>query len=569
MPRLEASALTPTPAPAIHGYRGSGDIAPYQGDFASLAIEIDSFWSAAFLAAGVLYESPDLFAVEELTFTACGPVQPEPNAFYCPGDRTIYLVPEFLTEQEEAFGDFAPIAVLSHEWGHHIQALLSIIGFGPPTKASELQADCLMGTFTRHADDLALLDYGDFMEALGSAIDAGDETPLPEDAPGAHGLPEERVKALTKGFGGGAVTGCNLPLDRASVPSIWTPTPPPALPLSIASYLPSTLPLAHAGCFLLEDDRTLTFDEIAFRLGDTADARSRLQGWGWQASANRTFACDAPPAGEAGWIDIGVHLFASAAAAQQALDYYASLRAESAHLTFGAPPPLGDYAAAISGPASNGAEVTLYTSRGPLLIRVTGVSPSGSPFGDVQAVAQSILAAAGTVPSSPALPLVATYLPTTLPLDYASCFQRRADQVLTFEEISSRFADMADAANRLRGWGWQSGAYREFACATPPADEAGWIDVSVHRFADAVSAQQALGFFADSRAAAMTISRGSAPAMGDLATAVTGPTTNGNEFTLYVTSGPLLVRVTGVAASGIPFVSVLDVADSVLAAIEG
>ena len=54
----------------------------------------------------------------------------------------------------------------------------------------------------------------------------------------------------------------------------------------------------------------VTFDEIAYRLGDTVDARSRLQDWGWQASANRIFACDGPPFGEAGWIDIGVHLFA-------------------------------------------------------------------------------------------------------------------------------------------------------------------------------------------------------------------------------------------------------------------
>jgi predicted metalloprotease len=565
-----AVAQTPPQTPAIQGYRGSGDIAPYQGDFASLANEIDAFWAEIFFAAGVPYESPDIFVVEGFTFTACGPVEPIPNAFYCPGDRTIYLVPQFLIDQELQFGDFAPIAVFSHEWGHHVQALLSIIGFGPPTKTSELQADCLMGAFTRHADERALLDYGDFLEALNTAIDAGDESPLPEDAPGAHGLPEERVKALTKGYGGGPITGCDLlhetgpTVPPTTPPLILTPTPTP----SITSYLPLALPLTHAGCFRIEEDRNLTFDEIAGRLGGTADARMRLQEWGWQASAGRTFACDGPPYGAAGWVDIGVHLFSSPASAQQAVDYYAALRAEGTNLTNAAPPFVGDYSAALAGPTTNGTEFTLYASRGPLLIRVTGVSPTVSPFANVEAVTQSILTT-GASPSMPeTFPLISTFLPQTLPLDHAACFETRADQILTFDEISRRFANAGDASTRLRGWGWQTGAYREFTCDAPPEGEAGWIDVSVHRFADAMSAQQALDYFADARVSAMNIGRTSAPDVGDLATAVTGPTTNGNEFTLYVSSDSLLLRVTGVSASGIPFGNVMDVVQELLTSIE-
>ena len=114
------------------------------------------------------------------------------------------------SSRSSEFGDYAPIAVLSHEWGHHIQTLLGVVG--PTRKDFELQADCLMGAFTRYADEQALLDYGDFLEALNSAIDAGDEVFLPEDFPGAHGMAEDRVKALTKGYGGGPVIGCNLPI---------------------------------------------------------------------------------------------------------------------------------------------------------------------------------------------------------------------------------------------------------------------------------------------------------------------------------------------------------------------
>ena len=49
------------------------------------------------------------------------------------------------------------------------------------------------------------------------------------------------------------------------------------------------------------------------------------------------------------------------------------------------------------------------------------------------------------------------------------------------------------------------------------------------------------------------------------AAALTGPVANGKEFTLYVSHGPLLIRVTAVAPTGIPFINVLTVAKSILA----
>ena len=156
--------------------------------------------------------------------------------------------------------------------------------------------------------------------------------------------------------------------------------------------LPSQLPLEHAGCFRIENDRVLTFEDLVANFGGSEEARRRLQSWGWQASANRTFACDTPPEGEAGWIDMSLHLFADAASAQQAVDYFAAVRAEGSTLIAAAPPDIGDHAAVLSGPATNGKEFTLYVSQGPLLMRVTGVSPSGIPFINVLTVAQSILA---------------------------------------------------------------------------------------------------------------------------------------------------------------------------------
>ena len=38
-------------------------------------------------------------------------------------DGTIYLNPWFLESKRQDVGDYAPITVLAHEWGHHVQAL--------------------------------------------------------------------------------------------------------------------------------------------------------------------------------------------------------------------------------------------------------------------------------------------------------------------------------------------------------------------------------------------------------------------------------------------------------------
>ena len=169
-----------------------------------------------------------------------------------------------------------------------------------------------------------------------------------------------------------------------------TPTPHPS-PVTDGFKWVDPLPLGHATCFRIESSSTLDFDELASRLGGTEDVKHRLQNWGWRMSANRIFACDTAPEGEAGWIDMSLHLFGSAAAAEEAVDYFADVRAEGSSLVTATPPEIGDYATALSGPTSNGNELTLYVSQGPLLVRVTGVSPSGIPFMNVLAVAQAVL----------------------------------------------------------------------------------------------------------------------------------------------------------------------------------
>jgi predicted metalloprotease len=567
---LAATLLAPATAgawqesvPPAQGYRGDEQAEPYRGVFADLAIAIDAFWEGTFRAARVAYISPSVVPIEQMLVTGCGQQGPESAAFYCRPDMTIYLSPYFLSDVELAVGDYAPITILAHEWGHHVQFLTDTPN--PPGNTFELQADCLAGVYTADAELNGLLDPGDIAEAVTISRDAGDPLGLPQDRPGSHGINDDRIKAFMRGYLNG-LAACSMPqLSASSAPRVPT-MPTSRTPQPVANpALPSDLPLAHAPCFRIESDELLSFEQLVARLGGTDEARSRLQDWGWQGSARRTFACDNPPFGEAGWIDVSLHRFAAAGAARQAVDYFAAVRAEGTSLAFEAPPPVGDYAVALTGPASNGTEYTLYASGGPVLVRVTGVSPSGKPVANVETVAQATLSPAPLPP--PGYSAVASYLPATLPLDHAGCFRILADQTLTFDELASRFTDSADVAAWLRVWGWQSGVYREFACDAPPPGEAGWIDISIHRFADSGSAQRALTYFADARAADTGLLRGAAPALGDASAVVTGPIANGNDFTLYASSGPMLVRVTGVSHSGIPFINVLAITQAILSGI--
>jgi hypothetical protein len=112
--------------------------------------------------------------------------------------------------------------------------------------------------------------------------------------------------------------------------------------------------------------------------------------------------------------------------------------------------------------------------------------------------------------------------------------------------VVERLATDADASTTLEALGWQGGVYRQFTCK-PPAGRVGWVDISVHRFPDAGSAAEAVAYFAASRAESMGLQPVLAPTIGDNSAALAGPAVNGTEYSLYLSEGPLLYAVTGVA----------------------
>ena len=269
----------------------------------------------------------------------------------------------------------------------------------------------------------------------------------------------------------------------------------------LLSRLPNAPSLDHASCFGIVDDGTQTFEQLLERFSGVPDAGTRLELWGWQASAFRQFGCDGPPEGEAGWIDISVHLFGDSLAAQEAVDYFAAVRAEGGPLIPVEAPAIGDHAAALSGPASNGKEFTIYASQGPLLVRVTGVSPSGIPFINVLTVTQAMLAAQQGQPQlvptplvqSPSLPASA-YLPGIPLVRHRECFEVFSEGVYSYGDVVDALLPTGLSQSQFDGLGWRDGVYRVFTCDEPPVGRASQIDVVIHQFQDAQSAQQALPF---------------------------------------------------------------------------
>ena len=189
------------------GGDGGGDA--FDALMAQAAVDIDAFWEDRFseLSQNAYHGPSDVQAYEPGTLpatTGCGLASEDPmnwidNAFHCSDDHLIAYDRQFLRRIQEADGDFAPIAVLAHEFGHHVQTLAD-----RPTIAMqrELQADCYAGIYIAHAAEAGTFAEGDIREAVVTFFKQGDRNYSEEtwfDAR-VHGPPHERALATGSGL---------------------------------------------------------------------------------------------------------------------------------------------------------------------------------------------------------------------------------------------------------------------------------------------------------------------------------------------------------------------------------
>ncbi|MCI7550739.1 MAG: neutral zinc metallopeptidase [Actinomycetaceae bacterium] len=198
---------------------------------------LDALWDEQLPAeAGIPYVSAHLTLFDGATQTACGTGTSQMGPFYCPGDQTVYIDVSFfnqLTQMGAENSSLAQLYILAHEWGHHIQNQLGILGQinhqdlgeNGSMVRSELQADCLAGVWINRASGTIDPDTGvaflqeptqeQLRSALAAAQAVGDDTIYENAGMRAnpdnfsHGSAESRMKWLDNGMRGGTIASCD------------------------------------------------------------------------------------------------------------------------------------------------------------------------------------------------------------------------------------------------------------------------------------------------------------------------------------------------------------------------
>jgi predicted metalloprotease len=159
----------------------------------------------------------------DATATGCGSASSAVGPFYCPLDERIYIDLAFYDDLRGRFGasggSFAEAYVIAHEYGHHIENQLGVLGrarsgdTGPQSAAVrvELMADCLAGMWARGAVATGFVEEltdADIRDGLNAAAAVGDDR-IQEHLQGrvdpeswTHGSAEQRQRWFTTGYGG-------------------------------------------------------------------------------------------------------------------------------------------------------------------------------------------------------------------------------------------------------------------------------------------------------------------------------------------------------------------------------
>ena len=214
-----AAAVAPKAAPrAVNASKPQkpalGGMAEYIGYQRGMISTIGAWWESALARAGVSYSGPRVTVASagKKANSRCGQAVANPAdvkkaypAFYCRGDRTVYLSSGWLYGAiYSQFGRGGVAAIIAHEFGHHVQHTIGIAD--PKVSKQELQADCLAGIWVHSAvsnGSFSAKDVIDARKALRALGDKRYESRL------HHGTPTERSAWFDRGLRSGDAYVCN------------------------------------------------------------------------------------------------------------------------------------------------------------------------------------------------------------------------------------------------------------------------------------------------------------------------------------------------------------------------
>jgi predicted metalloprotease len=197
---------------------------------------VNAFWAAELPRYGRAYTPAMTVLYNGTTQSACGTASNQVGPFYCPLDKQVYIDASFFqvlsTQYGSSSGPLAQEYVVAHEYGHHVQDLLGLLGKAQqdPQGAqsgsvrTELMADCLAGVWANHAATtkdkagttlLKPLTPADIKDALSAASSVGDDR-IQQKAQGqvspetwTHGSAAARQKWFTTGYQSGDLNQCD------------------------------------------------------------------------------------------------------------------------------------------------------------------------------------------------------------------------------------------------------------------------------------------------------------------------------------------------------------------------